>query len=97
MQQEGIQALQVLRRAGFSISLFLMAQRNFCVKQYHEVTSLQAYVCSLGSIGGWRVLMVADDLKSVISRRSRSIDLAFLIEGWLRHANYFLLASLWAS
>lgn len=44
MQQEGIQALQVLRRAGFSISLFLMVQRNACVKQYHEVTSLQAYV-----------------------------------------------------
>lgn len=41
--------------------------------------------------------MVADDLKSVISRRSGSVDLAFLIEGWLRHANYFLLASLWAS
>lgn len=41
--------------------------------------------------------MVADDLKSVVSRRSGSVDLAFLIEGWLRHANYFLLASLWAS
>lgn len=41
--------------------------------------------------------MVADNLKSVVSRRSGSVDLAFLIEGWLRHANYFLLASLWAS
>lgn len=91
---EGVQALQVLKSMGFSISLFLITQ-----KFLRETVPLEwlLYV-SMGlwpwSFGEWSAMVMADDLKSVVSRKSWNVSLAFLMAE--TYHNYFLLAPLWA-